>query len=199
MFRSLFVSLKLLALIWLVGFVIFYVIIPQKVDDQQTRVDAAVVLTGSPNRIETGFEVLTSDLTNTLFITGVNKTTNKEMLIQGHPVKNIKAVRRLYKRIHLGHSALDTISNAEETAEWARKNNVKTIRMITANYHMPRSVLIFSTMAPGLKVVPHPVFYNKSVQNGDALLTRLKLLMTEYMKYTVIAIMNIGAKKNDNN
>ena len=40
----------------------------------------------------------------------------------------------------LGFMAADTHGNAQETADWARAHRYKSLIVVTANYHMPRSL-----------------------------------------------------------
>ena len=41
--------------------------------------------------------------------------------------------------ITLGYDAVDTRTNAEETAAWIAANDVKSIRLVSADYHMRRA------------------------------------------------------------
>lgn len=91
--------------------------------------------------------------------------------------------------IALGYEAGDTIGNAAETALWMRKEGFRSVRLVTANYHMPRSLLEFSHAMPGVTVIPHPVFPNSVKQDqwwrwpGTA-----HLIATEYTKYLAAAV-----------
>jgi uncharacterized SAM-binding protein YcdF (DUF218 family) len=67
----------------------------------------------------------------------------------------------------------------EETIKWARANDLKQIFLITAFYHMPRSVALFEQAAPDIKVVPWPVFPG-GVTN--------QLLAYEFAKYVAVLI-----------
>jgi uncharacterized SAM-binding protein YcdF (DUF218 family) len=64
---------------------------------------------------------------------------------------------RLQCCIILGHDAVDTDGNAQETAAWVKATGIHSIRLVTAGYHMPRSLLEFRAAMPGIKIVPHPV------------------------------------------
>ena len=57
----------------------------------------------------------------------------------------------------LGHKALTTYGNANETQEWITANKVKSIRLVTSGYHMGRALLEFKRVMPDLKIIPHPV------------------------------------------
>src|SRR5690606_33278403 len=88
--------------------------------------------------------------------------------------------------IVLGYAAESTEGNATETAAWMAKEKFRSLRLVTANYHMRRSLLEFQGVMPDVEVVPHPVFPDAVKQDrwwlwpGTAL-----LITTEYMKYLV--------------
>ena len=41
--------------------------------------------------------------------------------------------------IDLGLEAVDTRSNAEETARWVREHGYRTVRLVTSDWHLPRA------------------------------------------------------------
>ena len=57
----------------------------------------------------------------------------------------------------LGYTAENTASNATESQEWIRRHNIKSIRLVTANYHMARSLLMFHKAVPDVVIYKHPV------------------------------------------
>ncbi|MBY0512110.1 MAG: YdcF family protein, partial [Rhodospirillaceae bacterium] len=61
-------------------------------------------------------------------------------------------------KVTVGTAANNTPGNALETAAWARTMNVHSIRLVTAAYHMRRSLLEFHAAMPGIAIVPHAVF-----------------------------------------
>ena len=64
-------------------------------------------------------------------------------------------------KIELGRKAKNTIENAIETEEWIRKNNIKSIRLVTSSYHIPRSMqefIIYVTMGNDLEVILNPIY-----------------------------------------
>jgi uncharacterized SAM-binding protein YcdF (DUF218 family) len=140
------------AAIWAAGLIWFAATIPSTVADTTTHTDAIVVLTGGSERIETGLKLLTDGLADRLYVSGVGGQTHHcDML--GVAVSD----PTLGPRIALG-TALNTPGNAAETAAWARDAHVRSIRLVTAGYHMRRSLLELSAAMPGVEIVPHPVF-----------------------------------------
>ena len=65
--------------------------------------------------------------------------------------------RELETRIGIGN-ATNTAENALETMVWMRAREYRSLRLVTAAYHMPRSLLEFRHAMPAVTLVPHPVF-----------------------------------------
>ena len=84
----------------------------------------------------------------------------------------------------LGHDAIDTRGNARETAAWVRARGVRRVHLVTANYHMARSLLEFRRAMPEVTIVAHPVIADRVRLDdwwwrpGTA-----SLLASEYTKY----------------
>ena len=56
--------------------------------------------------------------------------------------------------ITLGFVAVDTRSNASETASWVERNKVKSLRLVTTDWHMRRAAAELNrTLPEGVKVV----------------------------------------------
>src|SRR3546814_4570320 len=68
--------------------------------------------------------------------------------------------------VDLGFEAADTAGNALETAGWLNAHGYKSIRLVTANYHMPRSLVEFSRRLPGITIVPPPVLPDRMRVDG---------------------------------
>ncbi len=142
-----------LAFIWGAGLFHFANTIPEQVADGKTATDAIVVLTGGSERLRTGLDLLDGRLAEHLFVSGVYR---------GLDVQRLLAVAKrsagdLGDKIGIGN-AVNTAENAAETAAWMRREGYKSLRLVTAAYHMPRSLLEFQDFAPDLAVIPHPVF-----------------------------------------
>ena len=76
------------------------------------------------------------------------------------------------------------MGNAAETAAWMRSRHYSSLRLVTSNYHMRRSLLEFSIALPEADVVPHPVAPN-AVRLADwwRWPGTLALIVNEYNKY----------------
>lgn len=117
------------------------------------KTDAIIVLTGGDKRVNTGLDLLEDGKADYLLISGVNPQVKTEELIALWNGDHEKVM----PRITLGYNADSTAANAVESQEWIKKNNIHSIRLVTANYHMTRSMLMFRQAMPDLIIIKHPV------------------------------------------
>ena len=100
---------SLLAVVWALGFLWFAMALPQPAGKEKT--DAIVVPTGSGGRITRGEFAAEYGVSPQLMECCVT----------------------------LGFAALDTRGNARETADWVAENNVRSLRLVTSDWHMRRA------------------------------------------------------------
>ena len=157
-----------LILLYALGYALFAVLLPQPADDRRT--DAIVVLTGGAARIERGLELLQRDRAERLLISGVARTVRPRELAERYGVD-----RALFDCcVDLGREAVDTRSNAEETARWLKKHKFRSVRLVTTDWHMPRARFELSRQIGGdIALVGDAVRSNPSFTQ----------LFTEYNKY----------------
>ncbi len=170
------------AVLWSSGFYWFSQQIPRSPLQDTASTDGLIILTGGEKRIEEGIRLLAEGKANRLFISGVGKDVRLEDILHQLPSGLPPQVKP--EQIELGYEALNTAGNADEANQWIRANQLQTVRVITANYHLPRAALEFSRIAPGVVVVMHPVFPDRMFMAGwwkDPQL--LRLLAYEYHKY----------------
>ncbi len=180
-------SFLFVLVLFLAGFALFLYKIPSISTKSQEETDAIIVLTGGLNRINTGFKILNSDKSQKLFISGVYNDTKLKELFVLHD-NEIKSLLLGNKKIEIGKEATSTRENAIETYKWIKKNNIKTIRLVTSNYHMPRSIFEFNKLLPNVKIIPHPVFtVNFQKNNIIKHKMTLKLALKEYVKFIYIS------------
>jgi uncharacterized SAM-binding protein YcdF (DUF218 family) len=146
------------ALLWAMAFAVYLVRIENSATSADSKSDALVVLTGGNSRVERGFELLANGSAPVLFISGVgSKVTTNEMLAQ-HATPAIR--NQITKRaggIIFDYKASTTQTNAAQAAEFIRAHQYQTIRLITAHYHMPRSLLEFHAALPEVTILAEPV------------------------------------------
>ena len=173
-----------LALLWGVGFIWFAATLPDGAAAPDTRTDGIVVLTGGADRVETGLRLLSAGRAQKLFVSGVYPGVDVAQLLR---VSRLPA-GQLECCIVLGYVADTTKGNARETANWMRQNGYRSVRIVTASYHMPRSLLEFRTAMPDAVLVPHPVLPPQFHQDewwrwpGTA-----SLIALEYSKFLLAA------------
>lgn len=147
-------ALLTLLLFWGIGWVWFSAnVVSMKPHDLQAKTDAIIVLTGGGNRVNTGLDLIKDQKAKYLFISGVNPKVKPEELIalwKGRKEETLP-------KITLGYTADNTATNAIESEEWIRRNNIHSVRLVTSNYHMARSLLIFHQKIPDLVIYKHPV------------------------------------------
>ncbi|MEA2778542.1 MAG: hypothetical protein QOK29_86 [Rhodospirillaceae bacterium] len=176
-----------LVLAWAIGLFGFIARLPDRVDDPVRHTDAIVVPTGGSERLEEGLRLLIEGVAGKLFVSGVNADTRIADLIARLPREAEKpSVAIIACCVVLGHAADSTLGNAAETAAWIKAQGFHSLRLVTADYHMPRSLLEFRRAMPEIEIVVHPVFPNHL--NRDAWWRSpgtANLLIGEYNKYLV--------------
>jgi uncharacterized SAM-binding protein YcdF (DUF218 family) len=154
-----FVSLFCLALsAWIIGFWHFTQLIPHNIGPIHTEyTEGTVVLTGGTGRVREGIHILEQGKTSGLLISGVAKDARLQDVQSLNTLLLDEQFKALKPFITLGKEATNTIGNAFEAASWIQENQFKNVRLITSNYHMPRSLLLFHYALPNREIIPHPV------------------------------------------
>ena len=174
-----------LAVIWVAGLVIFIAELPESVEQPERHTDAIVVPTGGSERLQEGVRLLIHGLAAKLFISGVNVDTKIADLVASLPAGAEKPPPTLVDCcIVIGHVADSTLGNAAETAAWMKNEGFHSLRLVTADYHMPRSLLEFRRAMPDAEILGHPVFPDQ-VKRGSWWRSpgTASLLIGEYDKY----------------
>jgi uncharacterized SAM-binding protein YcdF (DUF218 family) len=84
----------------------------------------------------------------------------------------------------LGYRAVDTLGNARKTAQWMRQLGFDSLRLVTAWYHMRRSLLEFSPTMPEIQIITHPVIPDQiGPEHWWARRETATLLVTAFGKY----------------
>ena len=142
--------------------------------------DAIVVLTGGSLRLQSGIDLLREGKGRKLFVSGVHQQVDLEDLLGFSGRMPDWALCCIV----LGHDADNTLGNAQETAQWIRGQGFHSLRLVTAWYHMPRSLLEFDRAMPEIDIVAHPVFPDQvKHERWWAWRGTAVLLVNEYVKY----------------
>jgi len=175
--------LLVFAVLYVAGFLAFVFSLPTH-PDGPAKADGIVALTGGDARLDTAVALLEHGTGKRLLITGANKVSTKEML-----GLLFKGGRRFACCADIGYSAEDTYGNAEEAAEWANAHRFHSLLVVTAGYHMPRTMRLFRSVMPDVRLVSYPV------EPEDVDLSEwwrpgtLHLLHNEYLKYMASLVM----------
>lgn len=180
--RALALTALLAVLLWSGGLFYFISLLPEERGDLPDQADAVVVLTGGSMRLETGLDLLSREKGQKLFVSGVHRGVDVAELMR----VSRQSPEKADCCIALGYDADHTRGNAEETARWIKSEGYQSIILVTADYHMPRSLLEFGHVLPDITIIPYPVFpeHVKTDQwyrwPGTAV-----LIIGEYTKYLV--------------
>lgn len=160
---------------WCLSFGIFYKKIHGPWDTESPMLtDGIVVLTGGAGRIDEALKLMEAHHAKRLLISGVHPNVAAQTLqnLTGRGKELFECC------IDIDHKALDTVGNAKESSKWSKLNNLKSLTIVTAHYHMPRAMIEFRRHHKDIILVPHPVVAEVS----------LRYLLTEHQKY-LIAIL----------
>jgi uncharacterized SAM-binding protein YcdF (DUF218 family) len=178
---------------WLLGLVLFAETIPTRPSDDRTEADAIIVLTGGSDRLKEGLLLLARHEGRQLLVSGVHANTDIPALLQSVDLTADAApsAETVACCITVGYEAGDTTGNAQESARWMAARDLHSLRLVTADYHMPRSLLEFHAAMPEVRIVPHPVF-PETVKRDQWYLWpgTTSLIIREYHKY-LLATMRI--------
>ena len=167
--------LSLVLMLWLLGFAVFMLVLSRPLNDVVT--DAIVVPTGGPGRIQRGLELLQARAAKRMLITGVAPEVEASELAAEYKVSD-----QIFDCcIDLGQEAVDTKSNATETARWVRDHRYRTVRLVTSDWHMARARLELAyALGKDVEVVgdgvpSHPRFATLIAEYNKFLLRQIAL------------------------
>jgi uncharacterized SAM-binding protein YcdF (DUF218 family) len=184
-FLRLFLIVAVLGAVYAAGFLLFVESLPAA-QSSTPRADGIVALTGGGARLDTAVGLLERRAARRLLITGVYQTTTKDDL-----------GRRFDCCADIDYTAEDTHDNAEQAADWARAHGYRSLIVVTARYHMPRSLAEFSAAMPHMHLVPYPVEpASVDMESWWRKPGTVHLLHGEYAKYLAALVMT-SLHRND--
>lgn len=157
---------------WLAGFVWFLSFISVE-RTPPPHADGIIALTGGAERVETALHLLAEGKAERLLVSGTGPSTELKTL--GHRAGVDTA--GLATRVTLGREAVSTRGNALEAAAWVRATGTTSLIVVTAYYHMPRTLAELGPVLPGVTLYPFPV------GGGGRHRASPRLLIEEYTKY----------------
>ncbi len=176
----------LIFFLWFAGFVLFEVRMFRLVKDEETKTDAIIVLTGGNGRVKEGISLLKNHMGEKLLISGVSKETTLEDILKMAGFED--EAQNLKEKITLGYEALDTKGNAIETKKWVDGHGFKSIRIVTSDYHLLRSLAELSNLInDDVQIIPHPIKQTGKKHFGQ------NKQFSEYHKYLYVLFTNLFA------
>lgn len=163
------------------GFWWFVWSVPTQEVQLNDNADGIVVLTGGSSRVADAIELLSEGRGKRLLITGVHRATTSAEIARVAPAYG----RLIACCVDLDHSALNTVGNALETRRWANSNRIRSLIVVTSNYHMPRAMAELGRQLPDVFLIPFPVVTEKMRNDPWWSPATAKLLLSEYLKYIV--------------
>jgi len=150
------------------------------IDERLASAQGIVALTGGSERLAAGIDLLKAGKGKKLLISGVHASVKAEGMarMKGLPEQLMDCC------IVLGHEASNTRGNAREAKAFMKDNGYVSMLLVTAHYHMPRSLLLFEKTLPDVAIVPFPVQPDSvDVSFWWRRLGTSSLLFMEYNKY----------------
>ena len=163
-------------LIFIFGFVRYFLSIKNFETSINVNAQGIAVLTGGKGRIAEAIKIFRENPLSYLLISGVDKSVKIEDIVPEDFLIN--------PRVSIDKNSQTTLDNANEIVKWSKRNSIKKIIIITSDYHIPRSMLILTNRGRGLAFYPHPVTSTINFESNLFKNTKnLKFLLEEYFKY----------------
>jgi uncharacterized SAM-binding protein YcdF (DUF218 family) len=195
-----FQALLIVAAFWLGGFVYYASGLATHPPEKLPKADGIVTLTGGSGRLDLALDLLREGNGQRLLISGVNADLSEASLrvrlgLPAHgpgegsgpkATTNDKdnAAEDLFACCIDVDRAENTIGNANEIAEWATRHDYHSLIIVTASYHLPRSLLEISRQLPKVELVPYPVISKHvKIEQWYKYPGTARLLAAEYTKY----------------
>jgi len=185
------VSVTLAGAALLLGFLFFATVATREDAGRAARADGIVVLTGGVLRISAAGQLLEDGKAKRLLVSGINRVTTRSDI-----QRLLKIDAEMFACcVDLGYAAKDTRGNADETRDWAKRNKFRSLIVVTASYHMPRSLAELSQAMPDIEFISHPVLPGKFKENPWWLTpSNAVFLAREYLKFLPAAARSIASR-----
>jgi uncharacterized SAM-binding protein YcdF (DUF218 family) len=169
-------ALAMVTLVYALGFLWFAAALPQPVAGGRT--DAVVVPTGGAGRIDRGLAILRKGSAREMLVTGVDREVKPKEFAAEYRV----SAQTMQCCVTLGFAAVDTRSNAAETAAWMNERKYRSLRLVTTDWHMRRAARELARTLPGEVAI---------VRDAVPSRPRLGVLFLEYNKLLASALVQL--------
>ena len=120
-------------IVWALGFVWFAIALPRPLAGGKSA--AVVVPTGGAGRIDRGLAVLREGLAPKLLVSGVDHEVRPVEFAVEYQV----SAALMACCVTLEFESVDTRTNATQITRWLAVNKVRTVRLVTSDWHMRRA------------------------------------------------------------
>lgn len=150
------------------------------------RADMIVVLAGGLGRIEEGLRLLSAGIAPLLIISGAGKEAAFD---------SISVRKDMIEKIARGHIIMEkesgsTYQNALKVFDLIRSYGARSIILLSSNYHMKRSLLIFRMVIPDdVVIIPFGISspnFNETEWYKD--FRSLRIMIKEFIKYRLLPL-----------
>jgi uncharacterized SAM-binding protein YcdF (DUF218 family) len=143
-----------------------------------SKFDAIFVLAGGEKRIATGLDAFKEKRGEQLFVLGTAHSALPQTIIPGYA----ELTEQERRRIHIEGWSETTIENAVSAKGIVNEHGLRSLILVTSDYHMPRAYLALRNAIPGqVMIVVMPV--RSEWRGGDARWRKVRLFMVEAWKY----------------
>jgi uncharacterized SAM-binding protein YcdF (DUF218 family) len=180
--------LKKRRIIWLLPAALFLLITPVYLfiealgapADEFSYADAIVVLTGGSGRVEEGLRLFREGRGGCLIISGVEGSSRLDAIFPGRDINSMVDTSRILLDTESG----STIENARNVKRIIEGRGIRSLVLVTSNYHMKRAYAIFSASLGDAMIYRYPVKGpNFMVDRWWADRNSLRLVGSEFLKY----------------
>ena len=140
--------LSLLLLAWALGFIWFATFLPRPLAGP-VRTEGIIALTGGGGRIPHALRLLERGAAKRLLVSGVDREVRPREFAVEYEVPD----KLMSCCIMLGYDAVDTRTNAVESARWMKDNKITSVRLVTTDWHMRRAAFDLAEEAPAGTVI----------------------------------------------
>lgn len=155
------------------------------------RPEAIIVLTGDRVRIPKAFQLMHSRKSEWLIISGAGRGITLTEVVNQQGGGSADSIHTVWERIILESRSASTIENGIESAKIARQRQVKSLVLVTSDYHMQRAATIFRKLIPEIPVFEFPVSSGVFVPEFSKFFRILWIVGLEYWKYRLYLVQDL--------
>lgn len=145
---------------------------------KSTKTDAIVVLTGGKGRVVEGVRLYRQGTAHYLIIVGADPAVRKSDIYKANPGDPTT------DGVILEKNSRNTLENAIYGREVIKKNNIKSILLITSRYHLKRATILMRNALPqSCAIYPYPVDTSNLKETWWNHSRSFSLLFSEFYKY----------------